>query len=584
MSKKPIITRLLSLPLLSFSLLLISQIVLAQKKDENIGTEVVNVVKPYTPTISDAFKVKETPALEDEDNTKKEMIKYSIFSFPVASTFTPSKGRAANVDKSESEKLFKNYLTLGLGNYTTLNAELFVTENISDTEYVGGMLRHLSSQGGIKGVVLDDKFYTTSLDLTYGNQLKEFSWNADFGYQNQVYNWYGLPDIFSPTIIDGINPQHTFHDFYAGAKFSLNESFFKDGSLKYNRFWDSYGSIENRFYAKPAFEFEIDDKKIKTLFIADYISGTLGRNDAGGNTNSYGITNFGVQPSFVINIDNWSVDIGAALYYSLDSKHSESKMYVYPEATASLKVVGDYMIFYSGLTGGLEHNSYRDFTNENPFVSPNLSVSPIVPTNKEYNFFVGLKGKLANSVNYSLKAAYMSEKNKALFKHNEFDLFGTHDNYQYGNSFSVVYDDIKTLSLFSEIKADLSKKVTFGINGIFNNFSTTNENEAWNLPTLKITSNITISIAKKWNVSSEVFFVGDRKEFKQIAFEPAYIQGVQTLKSYFDANLQLGYKNSERLTGFLKLNNIGNQAYQKWVNYPVQGFQVVLGASYKFDF
>ena len=29
----------------------------AQKKDDNIGTEVVNVVKPYSPTISDAFKV-----------------------------------------------------------------------------------------------------------------------------------------------------------------------------------------------------------------------------------------------------------------------------------------------------------------------------------------------------------------------------------------------------------------------------------------------------------------------------------------------------------------------------------------------
>ena len=103
MSNNPILTRLLSI-----SLILVSQFVLAQKKDENIGTEVVNVVKPYTPTISDAFKVKETPTLEDEDNTKKEVIKYSIFSFPVASTFTPSKGRAANVDKSESEKLFKN--------------------------------------------------------------------------------------------------------------------------------------------------------------------------------------------------------------------------------------------------------------------------------------------------------------------------------------------------------------------------------------------------------------------------------------------------------------------------------------------
>jgi NAD-specific glutamate dehydrogenase len=37
------------------------QTTFAQKMDENIGTEVVNVVKPYTPTISDAFKVKEIP-------------------------------------------------------------------------------------------------------------------------------------------------------------------------------------------------------------------------------------------------------------------------------------------------------------------------------------------------------------------------------------------------------------------------------------------------------------------------------------------------------------------------------------------
>ena len=58
----------------------------SQKKNENIGSEVVNIVKPYTPTISDAFKVKETPVLEDEEEQKKETIQYNIFSFPVAST------------------------------------------------------------------------------------------------------------------------------------------------------------------------------------------------------------------------------------------------------------------------------------------------------------------------------------------------------------------------------------------------------------------------------------------------------------------------------------------------------------------
>ena len=62
------------------TLFLGTQISFSQKKDENIGTEVVNVVKPYTPSISDAFKVKETPNLDDEDNSKKEDIKYNIFS------------------------------------------------------------------------------------------------------------------------------------------------------------------------------------------------------------------------------------------------------------------------------------------------------------------------------------------------------------------------------------------------------------------------------------------------------------------------------------------------------------------------
>jgi len=106
--------------------LFITQISFSQKKDENIGTEVVNVVKPYTPTISDAFKVKETPTLDDEDTSKKEAIQYNIFSFPVASTFTPSKGRAASVDKSADEKIFSNYLTLGAGNYGTANVELLL--------------------------------------------------------------------------------------------------------------------------------------------------------------------------------------------------------------------------------------------------------------------------------------------------------------------------------------------------------------------------------------------------------------------------------------------------------------------------
>jgi outer membrane receptor protein involved in Fe transport len=46
----------------------------------------------------------------------------------------------------------------------------------------------------------------------------------------------------------------------------------------------------------------------------------------------------------------------------------------------------------------------------------------------------------------------------------------------------------------------------------------------------------------------------------------------------------VNYKHNERLTFFFKGNNLANQNYQRWMNYQVQGLQIMLGANYKFDF
>jgi hypothetical protein len=587
MSKKTIIPRLFSFRLLSICLIFACHFSFAQKKDENIGTEVVNVVKPYTPTISDAFKVKEIPSLEDADNSKKEDIKYNFFSFPVASTFVPIKGRAANVDKSQAEKLYKNFANLALGNYTSLNAELFVTENISDHEYIGGMFRHLSSQGGIKDVALKNDFYKTSVDLTYGNQLDNLTWISDLGFQNQIYNWYGIPENFTQTTIDRINPKHSFNNFYIGTNLSLTNSFFKDASLKYNRFWDANGSAENRFYVKPSFEFDLLRQKIKTNLIVDYLGGSFEKNFLGTNSIKYGFTNFGIHPSIVVNKNDWAINLGASVFYSADNQNSSSKVFVYPQVNASVKVVGDFMIFYTGVEGSLDQNSYRDFSNENPFVSPTLAIAP---TDKQFDLFAGLKGKLSNNMSYTMRGSVQNEKNKSLFKSNEFNMFAANtESYQFGNSFGVVYDDIRTVSLFGELKADFSKNVTIGFNGSYSRFFTSNQEEAWNLPTIKLEASMNVNITKKWFAGANVYYVGERKDIVYIQsmitiFPPAYYPETINIKGFFDANLNIGYNHSDRLSGFLKFNNIANQSYQKWFNYPVQALQVVLGASYKFDF
>jgi outer membrane receptor protein involved in Fe transport len=580
------------------------QTAIAQKKDENIGTEVVNVVKSYTPTVSDAFKVKETPTLDDEETAKKEVINYNIFSFSVASTFAPAKGRAASVDKTAQERLYKNYATLAFGTYATANAELFITEDVNETDFAAGMVRHRSSQGNIKGVLLDDKFYDTGLDLTYGSKRDSYQWNLDLGYQNQVYNWYGLPKNFgtnltevgSNNLIESIDPQQMYHNFYIGGAIGASDSFFEKATFKYNRFWDATGSEENHVILKPVINLGVADYFFKLNFTVDYLNAKFDQaysaeplnpatTFAGENANLI----LSANPNFQLAKDDLSVNVGVEVTYLSTLKNTydgvdagtDGQLFVYPKITASYKVVGDLMIAYAGAEGGLQQNSYREFTNSNPFLSPTQIIRP---TDNQYDIYLGLKGKLTNAVSYNVRGSYLSENNKALFRANEYTQAPDNEAYMYGNSFSIVYDNIKTISLFGELKADFSKNVAFGINASFNTFNTDTQAEAWNLPQIQVGSTLDVNFTKKWFAGANVFFVGERMDFQINQSFTEIGVDKRTLSAYFDANLNVGYRHTERLTAFLKANNIANQAYQRWLNFPVQRFQLLLGASYKFDF
>lgn len=564
----------------------------SQVKDENIGSEVVNIVKPYTPTISDAFKVKEIPSLADEDYHKKETIQYNIFSFPVASTFTPSKGTAATVDPQEKEKLFSNYATLGFGNYGTANAELFITKNISRTSYVGGMLRHLSSQGGIKDLVLDDKYSNTSLDVTYGVRERNLSWNIDLGVKNQMYNWYGLPTeniVFDETTIKSIDSKQSYNTIALGGKVDFKASFFSGADMQFKHFSDGLNSSENRFFIKPNFDFQLLNQKVNTDFVFDYVGGSFDRMLNIDSDLKFNTFIAGVKPSFLYQQDDLSIQIGAGLFYASSkiNEVSDGKVFLYPNIKASYKLVGDILIAYAGAEGNLQQNSYADFVEENSFVSPTLVVAP---TDNKFDIYAGLKGKLANSVAFNVRASYLNQDDKALFVSNEFNYaFANTEGYAYGNSFGVVYDNVKIMSLFGELKADFSKNLTFGINGTYNNYSSDTQAEAWNLPQIKIGTTVDFDINKKWYAGANVFFVGERKDLVSIqnaaaVFPPMFDSTEVTLDSYFDLNAHVGFKYSARLTAFLKGNNLANQQYNRWANFPVQGIQVLIGANYKFDF
>tara|TARA_R110002020_G_scaffold468158_2_gene692227 strand:+ start:143 stop:1897 length:1755 start_codon:yes stop_codon:yes gene_type:complete len=573
---------------ISFSFIFLSSATIWAQDKDNLGTEVVNVVKPYTPEIGDAFKVKATPQLNDSVNTAKKKVTYGIFSVPVASTFTPAKGKAATVERAKPIKLYDNYVTLGFGSYTSALAEFYSNFQISRNENFGIYLNHNSSQGGIENIALDDKFYDTDLNLNYSSRDRDLNWRADLDLNHQLYNWYGVDEVTasSEDVLNRIDPQHSFYGARVGGSLELQDSFFEGGKASLSYFGDSFESNEIRAIIAPNITFPITDEKITLGLKLDYVNGGFDRNYDNSQDISYSHLNVSANPSLQILRDDLTLRLGISAAMNLDTENSETNFFVYPRVTASYRLVDEYFIAYAGLEGELKQNSYEDFVEDNPFVSPTLLIQP---TDQQYDGYVGVKGKVSNSISYNLRGSYLSENNKTLFKNNSRfdDSNGSlgNEGYQYGNSFNIVYDDLRTLSLFGELNFDVNSNFKMRINGEYFSYNSDVLEEAWNLPDFKASLFADYQISEEWFAGANLFLVGERKDQMNVT-GPNIVEfpTTITLDSYFDANAHLGYRINDQLSAFGRVNNILSDSYNKWLNFPVQGIQVMAGATYKFDF
>ena len=568
----------------SFILLITGFIFSQETKTGTLKTEEIIVVKPYTPTISDAFKIKSNPIIEDTSTIKKERVTYSIFSIPVASTFTPSKGKAKGVIRAPKERLFENYISAGFGNFTSPLFEAYLHSGGTRYNDFGIFINHYSSEGGIKDVILNDDFSDTRIDVYYKQFDNDYNWQVNAGVQQKIFNYYGLSNdvTFEDSFINTLNEEQIYKHIYIGGKIDFEDSFFQGATVEVVNFTDDYNSNEIRLIAKPTFEFPISTELINAELLIDVLSGKFKQNYSTTNELKYSFINLGFNPNFEVLRENLTLNLGAKLYYTNDLEREITNFYAYPNVTASYKVVDEVLTIVAGITGDLNQNTYSGFTEDNPYVSPTLN---ILQTDKQYKAFIGAKGKLASNIGYNFNVSHTYEKNKPLFIQNQTKTDGTIEvtsAYEAGNSFGVIYDNIKTLGAFAEITIDASKEFNFSASLNYSNFTTENQLETWNLPSIKgsISANYQ---HKKWFSGAKLFYNGTTKDFI-IPFGLTTENGtIIENKSYIDLNLNGGYVFSDRLTAFTKINNALGEKYHPFVNYQVQTLQILAGITYKFD-
>ncbi len=564
-------------------------------KDTIIKTEVVNVVTSYVPKITDAFKIKQKPIIQHTKETQKKELKYQIFSVPVASTFIPKSGTMKKINLGKRERLYPNYFSLGLGNKITPYLETYIRRNESyDSEY-GVHFKFLLSADPVENTQLSSTYYNASLNLFYSQQERYYNWKAGIKAARDKYNWYGLPSNinFTEATISAIEEEQAYNNFKVFGTIKFDDSYLVEGSGSVTYFSDALSSNEFFIDANALFKFPLDgfNRQLNDLSInttLSYLGTKFEKSYDSQNQLKHSFFVFGAHPSYKFNVQDLAIKIGAKAYFSLDLENSNNNFLIYPDVEISYPIVNDFANVFVGASGDLETNSYQSISEQNPYISPTQN---LLQTNKKYAVYGGIKGKLDSQFSYNFKASYSDIENNPFFTLNQSKSNGsntagsnafTFSGYEYGNSFTTVYDDIKLLNFFGEVAFDGIKNLTVGLNGQFNSFTLTNQQEAWNTPKMKGEIFGTYK-TEKWFAGANFFFVGERKGKEYEVLPSILPPNTINLKSYFDVNFNGGYHFSDSFSVFLNLNNVLNNSYQRFNNFNVQGFQAMGGLTWKFD-
>jgi len=545
----------------------------AQEVTDN---EEITVVAPYQPTITEVNKINISPRIPDE-KMQKQQFNYNILSKefkadPELEPITAAKIRGESVDK-----LYKNYIRAGFGNYATPYIEFFANKLRSKKNAFGVHLKHISSAGNIKGYAYPG---SSNTELSaYGKKfMPKHTLTADVFFERKGMHFYGYrPDDFPEINLENKDIRQTYNR--VGVKTEIGSNYSSDQKLNHN-IGLGYSYLFDRFKAAEHnilfdigldlqtefFDFSEREKLGLDLGLDYYLS-----SDSIMNHNS-GIIR--ISPYYSFGFDQYFFKVGLNTAIESDSS---SSAHFYPVVRAEVKVIQDYLITYAGLFGGLEKNSLHSFSAENPFINSTLEKRF---TNNKISQYGGVKGRISKSFDYNVSFINSTIKDIPFFVNDTASALGEDLN----NQFTIVYDDVKYTRLIAEFGYHYQNRVKTLLRVQYNDYFLDNEDEAWHKPGLEVSLGVHYNMQDKIHIRAELF---TRSKMYAKLYEYDIASGdlmvkAEKLDAMIDLNLGLEYHYSNVLSGFLNLNNLLGQRYYHWYNYPAYRFNLMIGVTYSF--
>jgi len=519
----------------------------------------VRVVKPYSPTLSDAEKLNLLPDMRDTVQVRPDF-NYTIVPKRFITPYQLEQIKPARMVGLPLEKLYKSQLTIGMGNYLTPLAELSVNQLRSRKSAMGMYLKHHSSGGN---VTLDNNekvfagFSDNVVDL-YGKWfLRNTVLEADLNGGYLISHYYGYNPVIDTTLEKGDIMQSIVT---AGTKLRYYSSHIDSTRLNhhsgagYKFSMDRFDNTEHAFSMHTNLMKKLGDQNAGSYIGFEHynVSSSI---DSSANT----IISF--SPFVSKRGNEWMFLVGANL--AADARNDDVELKIYPKAEFEFHIVKDVLTPYMGVDGKREVNNYSKLLNENAFIVPGLSVKN---TNHGIIGHAGLRGRYSSRMAFNLKGSYSIIKDMLFYVNDTSELLA--------NRFSADIDDVLLTTITGEVSWNQSEKLKFLLKAWYYNYELEKLLHPWHKPEVEILFGTSYNLRDKILIDSDLFFTGKRYAQSAVTGDPV------ELKAYLDANLKVEYRYTKLLSFFLRFNNFSASQYHKWNQYPVQRFQFMAGFSY----
>ena len=148
----------------------------------------------------------------------------------------------------------------------------------------------------------------------------------------------------------------------------------------------------------------------------------------------------------------------------------------------------------------------------------------------------------------------------------------------YRNQIFCIYDKVKIINGHGDISYRMKENLKLTLGADYFMYTPTEQLKAWYHPNIMVNLLGQYTLQSKYIIKAQFYLLGPQ-------YAPQMSEGIVTAKqigAYPDLNLGLDYHYSHLLTVFINLNNLANISYQRWLNYPTEGFNILAGARLTF--